>query len=200
MPGDDRPLRRTELPADVADALRGLPPAGEAPETLADAVDALDRLWADGGAAVGVRQLFRPDGTRHVVDFGDRTEFVPCVLDAVIAALVEDDPVEIRSTEPRGDATVRLVVADDGLSVDPPSAVFSLGVDAAGLGDDLSVSEGTDSAVAAACPYINAFQDPAAYEAWRRRLADVHAMRVDAETLRAVAAVAAGEWVTAGPA
>ena len=118
----------------------------------------------------------------------------------MIAALVVDDPVEIRSTEPRGDATVRLVVADDGLSVDPRSAVFSVGVDAAGFGDGLSVPERTNSAVVAACPYINAFRDPAAYEAWRRRLTDVHAMRVDAETLRAVAAVAAGEWVTAGPA
>ena len=198
MPDDYRLLRRTELPADFGDALRGLSPDGDAPETLADAVDALDRLWAD--ANVTVRQLFQPDGSRHVVDFGDRTEFVPCVLDAVIAALVVDDPVEIRSTEPHTDATVRLTVTDDTVSAEPPTAVFSFGVDTEEVSDpDLSVPEGTDSVVMASCSYINAFRDPTAYEAWQHRLTDAYAMEIDVETLSAVAAIAAEEWITAEP-
>lgn len=173
--------------------------SGDPPETLADAVDAFGHLWEVTGVQIAVDQLYQPEPTRHAVDFGDRVEHVPCVLDALIAGLLVDPTgTEIRSAAPLDDTTVTLSLTDDGVAVTPAAAVFSFGVaDADATSPALSVSrlEESDSAVMASCSYINAFPDAAAYERWADGLSDAHAMSVGLDALVAFARVAAREWV-----
>lgn len=199
---DQTVLKATELPPDFAAVLRGMTDDGMPPETLADAIEALDRLWDAAGITIYVNQMYQEEPTRHVVDFGEREEYVPCVLDALIAAFaVGDTPAEIRSTEPTRDETVYLSVTDDGVDVDPATAVFTFGVaDGEIQNPDLSALEGTDSVVMASCSYINAFRETSAYEQWKGTLSDAYVMQIDAETLTAFAEVAADEWVVAGSA
>lgn len=175
---------------------------GDPPETLADAVEALDRLWDVAGVTISVEQMYQPQPTRHAVDFGGRVEHVPCVLDALIAALaVGSTPVEIRSTQPNSDEVIRLSVTDAGVEVTPSTAVFSFGVADGEVRDpDLSALEGTDSAAMASCSYINVFRDATAYERWTEQFSDARAMQIDVETLTAFADVAAEDWVVAGSA
>jgi len=191
-------LRATDLPEDFANALQGMTVDGEPPTTLAETVDALDRLWKSTGVTVSVKQMYQPKRTRHAVDFGDRIEYVPCVLDAVITALtVGTTPIEIRSTEPDRNGTVRLFVTDDGVEVNPTTAVFSFGVaEGDAQNPDLSVLEGTDSVVMASCSYINAFRDATGYRQWQEQLSGARAMKIDVDTLLAFAEIAAEEWVT----
>lgn len=198
MSHEHHALEATELPADFADALRGMTADGTPPETLADAVDAFDRLWKSAGVTVSVDQMYQATPTRHSIDFGDRVVHVPCVLDALIAALaVGSTPVDIRSREPDRDETIRLSVTDDGIAVDPTTTVFSFGVAGGDAQDpDLSALEGTDSAVMASCSYINAFRDESAFEQWQAQLSDAYAMQIDLETFATFADVAVGDWVT----
>jgi len=191
-------LRATDLPEDFANALQGMTVDGEPPTTLAETVDALDRLRKSTGVMVSVKQMYQPKRTRHAVDFGDRIEYVPCVLDAVITALtVGTTPIEIRSTEPDRNGTVRLSVTDDRVEVNPATAVFSFGVaEGDAQNPDLSVLEGTDSVVMASCSYINAFRDATGYRQWQEQLSGARAMKIDVDTLLAFAEIAAEEWVT----
>ena len=198
MSTDPRVLRATELPPDFANALQGMTADGDPPSTLADAVDALDRLWKSAGVMVSVEQMYQPGMTRHAVDFGDQREYVPCVLDAVIAALsVGTTPVEVRSAEPNSNGSVCLSVTDDGVEADPVTAVFSFGVAEGDIQNpDLSVLDETDSVVMASCSYINAFGDVTGYRQWQEQLSGAQTMQIDVETLVAFAEIAAEEWVT----
>lgn len=173
--------------------------SGDPPATLADAVDAFDHLWEVTGVQVSVNQMYQPEPTRHAVDFGDRVEHVPCVLDAVIAGLLVDPTgTEIRSQSPIGEDTVTISLHDDGVDVAPASAVFSFGVEAAEVeAAEVSVArfEESDSAVMASCSYINAFPDATAYERWADELSDAHAVAVGIDELLAFARIAADGWV-----
>lgn len=173
--------------------------SGDPPATLADAVDAFDHLWEVTGVQVSVDQLYQPEPTRHAVDFGDRVEHVPCVLDALIAGLIVNPTgTEIRSQSPSVGDTVSLSLTDDGVDVAPASAVFSFGVETAEVETaEVSVArlEETDSAVMASCAYINAFPDATAYERWADELSGAHAVTVGLDELLAFARIAAQEWV-----
>jgi len=197
MHSDQRTLQSIELPDNFATALRELTTDGEPPATLADAVEAFDRLWDLAGTEVAVEDMFQSELTRHTVDLGHRVEHVPCVLDALIVAIVvESEPVEIRSKQPDDETTIQLTVTDDEVEVEPSSAVFTFGVAETDVREpDPSVLEGTDSVVMDSCSYINAFRDPAAYERWEDQLIDANAMRMSPETLTAVAERAAEDWV-----
>lgn len=194
-----RVLRTTELPPGFATVLRGMTADGDRPETLADAIAALDRLWDVAGVTISVDQMYQPEPTRHAVNFGDRVEYVPCVLDALIAAFADGSPpVEIRSTPPGSNETVHLVVTEDEVTVDPTTAVFTFGVAADEIQNpDLSTFEGADSAVMASCSYINAFRDATAYEQWKEQLSEAYVMQIDLNPFTAFAEVAAEEWIVA---
>lgn len=199
MRTDRETLRTTDLPADFADALRPMTTDGEPPATLEDAVAAFDNLWAETGVRVSVEQMYQSQPTRHAVDFGDRVEHVPCVLDALISAyLIDPRGTVIRSKSPSGESTVRLALAESGIDVDPPSAVFSLGVDASEVANpevSARLLKGADSVVMASCSFINSFRSAEAFEQWEQGLSDAHVMPIGIDELAAFAQWAADEWV-----
>lgn len=200
MTPDTDPLSSTTLPPDFADAVSGLTPAGDRPDTVADLADGFGRLLEAAGVRIGLADVFQAEETRHAVEFDGRVEHVPCVLDAVVVAVAVDaTPVHVRSESPVGDDPVRLTVGAESVDVRPATATFSLGVAESEANDpDLSVLEGAESVAMASCSHINAFPDASAYERWNEELAGAVAMPVGLDVLAAFAELAAAEWIDTG--
>lgn len=112
-PGLDA-LTTTELPPDFATLLEAMANSDDTLATLAAAMDAFDRMMESAGVTVSIEEMYQPEPTRHAVYLDDRVEYVPCVLDALIATLlVEQTEVEIQSKPPTGDETVHVDVTED---------------------------------------------------------------------------------------
>jgi hypothetical protein len=190
-------LTTTELPSDFATALTAMETSGDSPTTLAEALDAFDRMMDSAGVMVSVEEMYQPEATRPAVYLGDRVEYVPCVLDALIAALlIEQTQVEIQSDPPTGDPTVHLDVTADDVQVQPATAVFSLGLPAAGIPDPTALEE-MESASIASCSYINAFPGGAAYDRWAEQLSEGIVLQLDIQAFVALAHRMANGWVFA---
>lgn len=157
------PVLEAELPADVAAGLGRL--LGEDPvPTLEDWVTAVRRHT--GGGAIAVEDLCHADGTTpHRGELDGDTYYFRCFYDAILLAAAVDRPVDIRTRSPTGSPIKATAVGDTGLTVDPPAAVFSLGVGAA---VDPPGKEGptNEDVYAAVCPWVRAFPDTSAYENW----------------------------------
>lgn len=199
MQADRDPLVATDLPDDVADAFHQVTGTEEPPDTLAAGVAAVESMMEEAGFQITFDQMYQPDPTRHAVHLGDRVEHVPCVLDALIAARLEDaSPVTVESEPPTGGEPVELVVAGADVSATPETAVFSWGFaddDVRPPGQQVAPDETVSMA---SCSYINAFHDAAAYRQWREGLSDGVVMRLDLDAMAAFADRAAGGWVVAG--
>jgi len=200
MQADHRPLATTDLPADLASAVQQVTERQRSPETLEDAITVVESLLAGEGFEITADQMYQPTETRHAIQFGDRTEHVPCVLDALIAGLLdESSPVVIQSRPPTEGETVQLTVAESGISAEPSTAVFSWGMAAEDVQtpDPESVLNDEDTVSPASCSYINAFPDEAAYRRWERQVSDGVVMQLDLAAMVALAERAANGWVVA---
>lgn len=123
-------------------------------------------------------------------------EHVPCVLDALIVAeLVEETPVRVRSTPPGDGDSVRFYATDRGVGVDPATAVVSFGLSADHAADPgMDAFESMESGSVVLCAYINAFPGRTRYERWSEGLDDGRTMALSVETTLALAAEAAESW------
>lgn len=197
MNADRHALAEAELPTDLAEAFRRVADLDERPGSLAEAVDAVEALLEGSGVEITLDQLYQPEATRHAVHVGDTVEYVPCVLDALIAAeLAESKPVEVQSEPPVGDETVRFHVTGDGVDVEPGGAVVSFGLateEATASGaDELS---STETMSPTSCSYINAFPDSDAYERWADGVSGGMVTEISTEAAVAFADEAANGWV-----
>lgn len=198
MPTDHRPLATTDLPTNIASAFQQVTERQRAPETLDDAITAVESLLGEDGFEITADQMYQAIETRHAIQFGDRTEHVPCVLDALIAGLLDDSsPVIIQSRPPSEGEPVQLTVAESGISAEPSTAVFSWGMAAADVQNpDLeSALNDEDTVSLASCSYINAFPDEAAYQRWENQVSDGFVMQLDLAPMIALAERAANGWV-----
>lgn len=186
----------TELPPDLADAFRRAGGLDERPKTLEEGFDAVADRLNEAGVTVTLEDMYQPEPTRHAVHVGDTVEHVPCVVDALIVALLLDtDPVEIYSESPEGGETIRFRVVGDELTVTPTSTVVSFG-----LGLEESTDPALDSLrdalndpespIPTTCSVINAFPDSRAYERWADGVSDAAVMELGVETAFALARAA----------
>ena len=149
------------LPADVQHSVGDFLDRG-AVTTLSEWTDEIRRY---AGGEIDTAQLCHADGEsehRGVVD-GERYDF-RCFYDALVLAAIEARPVAVQTVSPSG-AAIEANVADGEVSVEPPSAVFSLGIspDAAARSDGNPTLEEWYGAI---CPHVRAFPDREAYERW----------------------------------
>lgn len=136
-----------------------------------ESVDTLDE-WGKhirrrtGGGSVDVDQLCHADvATDHWGEVDGERHHFQCFYDAVILAVLESRLVDIHTVSPDGTVVEARAVGSEELSVTPETAVFSLGIalDAhEQSGDNPTLQDG----YAAICPYVKAFPDRDAYEAW----------------------------------
>lgn len=157
----ESPVLESTLPHDLQSAL-GRFVGGEPITTLGE--------WASevrqrtGGDAIALEDLCHVDEpTGHWGDLeGERYHFA-CFYDAVILAALSENAVDVRTESPDGHA-IEARATEDELTVTPPEAVFSFGIDD-------GVEPATDGSVledgyAAICPYVRAFPNAEAYERW----------------------------------
>lgn len=133
-------------------------------ETLDEWAEAL-RQHADGDAITVADLCVTDEPTPHRGATDGRTYHFACFYDAVILAAIEDRPVEIRTESPAGAVVEARSVGTEGLTVDPPGAVFSFGIDEA-VDPPGEGGPSFERGYAAICPYVRAFADRDAYERW----------------------------------
>lgn len=137
---------------ELAERLRVIFGLERAPATLGD----LAAAYGPGGE-VQVREedLYSDGPSRHAVRLGGGERHTHCVMDALMVPAMTGEAVEVRSEGPLGD-TVGLRLTPEGVETDSPDAVVSFGV---ARRDQGAVQQ-------TACPYINVFPSPEAYERW----------------------------------
>lgn len=176
----------TELPTDVAEAFRQAGGLDDRPQTLGAGFRAIEDLLSEAGITVTLEDIYQPGPTRHAVHVGEDVEHVPCVIDAlVVALLVDADPVEVRSESPDGE-TVRFLVTGNEITVTPESAVvsFGLGLEESTDPDPSSLDESLndpDAPLPTTCLVTNSFPNSAAYQHWAADITDAAVMELSVE-------------------
>lgn len=91
--------------------------------------------------------------------------YFQCFYDAVILAALTEEPVDVRTKSPDGAIIEVSAMGSDHLTVSPPDAVFSFGIE---NGTQPPGPDGPSHAAIyeANCPYVRAFPDREAYERW----------------------------------
>jgi hypothetical protein len=187
--GTKSTVDETGLPPDLAEAFRRAADLDEPPETLEAGFSAVSDRLTLAGITVTLEDMYQPEPTRHAVDVGDSVEHVPCVMDAMIVAnLLDEDDVEIRSESPANGETIHFHASEDEVTVTPKHAVVSFGLGLEESADpDLDSFKDTfndpDAPIPTTCSVINAFPDSAAYEEWAAGVTDAAVMELDIETV-----------------
>jgi hypothetical protein len=118
-----------------------------------------------GGGSMSLEALCHADeDTGHWGEMGGERYHFACFYDAVIMAALADEAVDVRTESPEGAVIEAQSVGGSDLSVTPDDAVFSFGISttvATGDGGP-TLQDGYE----AVCPYVKAFPDRHAYEAW----------------------------------
>lgn len=170
--GDDYVDR--ELPPEIADRLEvltGLAGVDAAPETLGEFAELNGQTDAFSPGEVTVEELLLAEESRHQVEWGDRTAHTNCILDALILAFAEDQPVEITTRPPGSGETIEIVASPEGVTGAREEMVVSFGFSTDLPTDPAAFEEAPHEEVLAmahehGCPKINLFEDMEAYRAW----------------------------------
>lgn len=166
---------RIELPADFADHLAEIGNLDTTPETLTEYWSQFAAQLEETDQTIEPADLYTEEPTRHEVHVNDRIHYSPCVLDALTAAVLEEQrSVTVRSVDPVTGTPVRFTVTADAMRVTPESAVITFGiapsVPALEESDETIFSwmlrAESPSLASVFCQYINAFETEDTYERW----------------------------------
>ena len=174
---------RTELPTDFAKHAATITGLDTPPETLEEWWTAVVEQYSGNDLAVGLADLYSETPTRHEVHVNDRVRYAHCVLDALQAAVMEEQAtVTICSIDPVSAAPVTFTVSDDSVEVSPENALICFGssldpedVEAIGSLAAWSLQDDKDEIQGSVCQYTNAFEDEATYEEWASKTGSITA-------------------------
>lgn len=165
---------RTELPTDFAEHAAAVTDLDAPPATLEEWWTAVVEQYSTNDLTVGLTHLYSESPTRHEVHVNGRIRYTYCVLDALQAAVFEEqDTVTVRSIDPVAATPVTITVSNDAVEVSPEGALICFGssldvedVKAVGSLAAWSVQEDNTEIQASVCQYTNAFESEATYEQW----------------------------------
>jgi hypothetical protein len=159
------PVLDADLPGDVRTTLGDIVGV-ESVATLEEWTTEIRRL-TDGGA-IEIDDLCHAETeTPHWGEMDGERYYFLCFYDAVLLSALADHPVDILTESPDGTVVQAHATGTSDLRVTPPEAVVSFGVEREiepPPDGDLS----PEDLYAAVCPYVRAFPDRDAYEAWAR--------------------------------
>ncbi|MFC4245529.1 organomercurial lyase [Natribaculum luteum] len=196
MPSPQTNLSEIELPAELGAAFASVSNRQEQPKTVLDALDVIESL-VSGGDQLSVEQFYQPMETRHKITFANSSEYVPCVLDALIIAKCAGENVEsINSQPPTESSPVEIRYRDGDVVTDPDDFVMSLGLSATDGGDSTIESQNEFCSMGEVdlCGYINAFSSKEEYTHWQVALTNGVVMMLNGQTAINLAAAAASRW------
>lgn len=165
---------RTELPADFADHVATLTDMDTSPTTLEEWWEVTSDQYSANDLTVGFADLYSKAPTRHEVHVDGRVRYANCAMDALLAALMEEQAtVNVRSIDPVTATPVRIMVSNDSVEISPDGALICFGMDldpadveAVGSLAEWSVQDDKDEIRDAVCQYTNAFENEDSYEQW----------------------------------
>ena len=174
---------RTELPTDFAEHAATITDLDTPPETLEEWWTAVVEQYSADDLTVGLVHLYSEAPTRHEVHVNDRVRYAYCVLDALQAAVMEEQAtVTVRSIDPVNGTPVTFTVSDDSVEVSPEEALICFGssidpedVEAVGSLAAWSLQDDKVEIRGSVCRYTNAFESEATYEQWASKTDSVTA-------------------------
>ena len=166
---------RIKLPTAFAEHLAAVGNLETPPETLAEYWSTFADQAEASDHTIEAEDLYTEIPTRHEVHVNDRIRYSRCVLDGlVVAVMVVQNPVTVRSVDPVTRTPVTFTVRDDTVEVTPEDAVITFGI--ASTIPELESSEksvfnwmiqaDTGRVTDAFCQFINAFESSETYELW----------------------------------
>jgi hypothetical protein len=175
MRTDSKTDDRIDLPTAFAEHLGAVSNLEKTPETLAEYWSTFADQAEASDHKIEAEDLHTENPTRHEVHVNDRIRYSPCVLDALVAAVMEaQNPVTVRSVDPVTSTPVTFTVGNDTVEVTPEDAVITFGI--ASTIPELESSDtsifnwiiqaDTESVSDAFCQFINAFESSETYEQW----------------------------------
>lgn len=189
----------TPIPDDVGTAMRGAYDLDAPPTTIEEWLDGVRAAYRTAGDAVSPDDMCVVDDARHEVELDGgapvpgtdaaAAEYI-CVLDPLAVPFIAGTAGTVRSESPVSDATIEFRVGPDEVSVDPETAVVSLGIDAPESGAEDAPADATlsvEDTYEMLCPYGHAFRDEDAYERWDAKRDGTATMSLDAEPAVGVA-------------
>lgn len=175
MDTDSRPTDEgIELPTDFAEHMATLTDIDTPPATMEELWTAVGNQYSENDLTVGLDDLYSEAPTRHEVHVDGRVRYTYCALDALMAAVIEEQtPVTVRSIDPVTATPVTITVSGDAVEVSPEEALICYGsdidpadVEAVGSLAAWSVQDDKDEIQTSVCQYTNAFENEATYEEW----------------------------------
>lgn len=165
---------RMELPTDFAEHAADLVGLDAPPATLEEWWTATANQYSENDLTVGFADLYSKAPTRHEVHVDGRVRYANCAMDALMAAMMEEQAtVTVRSIDPVAATPVTITVSDDAAEVSPEGALICFGmnldpadVEAVGSLAEWSVQDDKDEIRDSVCQYTNAFESEATYEQW----------------------------------
>jgi len=186
----------TPVPDDVGAAMERAYDLDTPPTTIAEWLDGVLAAYRAAGDTVTADDMCAVDDARHKIQL-DGGATVPgtdaaaaeyiCVLDPLAAPFIDGTAGTVRSESPVSDATIEFRVGPSEVSVDPETAVVSLGVGAEDDDTDSASELTVEDTYELLCPYGHAFRDQDAYERWDAERDGIATMSLDAETAVGVA-------------
>ena len=166
---------RIDLPSDFADHLATVSNLETPPETMGDYWARFAEQLRASDQTIEPADLYTEDPTRHETHVNSQIQYSPCILDALGAAVMEEqNPVTVRSVDPVTRTAITFTVDDSTVDVTPTDAVITFGI-----AETIPELEDSDEPIFSwmlqaetptltdtFCQYINAFESAHTYEQW----------------------------------
>lgn len=163
------------LPPDFAEHLAAVSNLETTPDTMGEYWAKFAEQLAVSDQTIDPEYLYTEEPTRHEAHVNGKIRYSPCVLDALGAAVMEDqDSVTVRSVDPVTKTPITFTVTNETVDVTPEEAVITFGI--ASTIPELEDSDETifswmlqtetPTLTNVFCQYINAFESTETYEQW----------------------------------
>lgn len=161
-----------ELPSDFVEHMATVTDLDASATTLEEWWEAAAEQYSAEDITVGLSDLYSETPTRHEVHVNGRVRYAHCALDALEAAVIEEQgPVPVRSIDPVTGTPVTFTVRDDSVEVSPEGALICFGssidpeaVEDVGSLAAWSVQDDMSEVKESVCRYTNAFESEETYE------------------------------------
>ena len=162
------------LPNDFAKHAADITGLDTPPATLEEWMTAIAEQYSEADLTVGFEDLYSETPTRHEVQVNGRIRYTHCALDALQAAVMEDQsPVTVRSVDPVSATPVTFTISNGSVDVTPEEALICFGssleaddVEAVGSLAEWSVQDNKSEIRENVCQYTNAFESEETFEQW----------------------------------